>query len=278
MARFFRCYRPRLPEEDAGGKYGVDEVPGPKPSVFSSHGGCVPPLLGRLAVEEESTTTRPWSTIYSNDDDRDEGEMLREQLKMMQNLQSVKSKNRFAAAQEVQATPEEEDRMKMLEEQYFVKICAREGASTALELEAVRRQAYTTARMLLEREKGSGSIGQAARGSSDIPSPFDYAEDLQSRLQTVVNCEAHERQFAEFERKAKAKDLIRLCDIPFPNSNLLNACLLESSEPMNKTSKNWSRRWHPDTWAKYNLDEAEREHIESAVLKVSMMIQEKRKN
>ena len=189
------------------------------------------PLLGRVATAGgESETTRPWSTIFGGDDDEDA--LLNEQQQMLRMM--------AAAKKHAVCDTQEEEEMKRLEEQFFVKICAREQAWTPQTQEKVRNQAVKTARRYWERRNGRPAPGGPVSDAdcSYTPSPFDYFE----APRPLPNVDEHEMKFAEFEAKAKAKQYIKFTDIPWPDAEMFAACLLKSQD-LAKTSKNWSRRW-----------------------------------
>jgi len=171
----------------------------------------------------------------------------------------------------------EAEEMQRLEEQFFVKICAREQAWTPRSQATVRRQAVRTARMYWQQKNGRpapGAWGKTLDEALPAPSPFDYVE----APRPLPNVNEHEQRFAEFEQKAKAKQAIKFSDIPWPDAEMFAACLMQApdEEQMKKISKDWSRRWHPDSWSRYRLEPEDHERIQEAVLRVSMMVNAER--
>jgi len=166
-------------------------------------------------------------------DNEDEDALLREQQQMQQ-MQQMQQEHARGEAEEMQR----------LEEQFFVQICAREQAWTSRSQATVRRQAVRTARMYWQQMNGRpapGAWGKTLDEALPAPSPFDYVE----APRPLPNVNEHERRFAEFEQKAKAKQAIKFSDIPWPNAEMFAACLMQApdEEQMNKISKDWSRRW-----------------------------------
>jgi hypothetical protein len=101
-----------------------------------------------------------------------------------------------------------------------------------------------------EKEAGVGAAGGGRQGRED-----------------------YESKYERFETQAKAGVCIRYDDVPFPNMAMLKDMARKLDVPMQrKVIKTWSRRWHPDTWARYRLEDAERGRIMDRVLEESKEI------
>jgi len=86
----------------------------------------------------------------------------------------------------------------------------------------------------------------------------------------------HERQFAEFEKAARRKDLVTLENVPWPTLEFYKEQLRQVNASgvqgaASKTAKEWSRRWHPDKWTGYNLLPEEEEAILYRVTEVRLV-------
>jgi len=91
--------------------------------------------------------------------------------------------------------------------------------------------------------------------------------DRQRRLEDSAALKVHEEKYAAFEIKAKAKIAVPFDDIPWPFCN--DRLLLPTGGDTRKSIKVWSRRWHPDTWVKYEFPEGDRSKVLERVLEVS---------
>ena len=91
----------------------------------------------------------------------------------------------------------------------------------------------------------------------------------------------YETLYNAFEYLAKSKkEQITYGAVPWPakggSAEFVILCNADASQlaaaEKRKLVLQWSRRWHPDTWAKYKLAPAEREAILSRVQEVSKKI------
>jgi len=270
---FFECWitcnRPRSCHEE-------------KAVTSISSAGCqqsgdpTQPPLRFMATQSESAATQPWSTMFGADEDEDEDKHLAEQRQMQQIQQMLAAAP--GRAQLHAKELEDLEEVKRLEEAFFVKICAREQAWTPRSHERVRKQATRTAHRYWQavNKRLPPGVNETACCDASEPSPLDYVE----APRPAPDVSAYERRFAVFEQRAKAKETIKFSDVPWPDAEMFAACLMKSQneEHLRKTSKQWARRWHPDSWSRYNLDPTDREKLEETVLKVSMMIQAQRQN
>jgi hypothetical protein len=112
---------------------------------------------------------------------------------------------------------------------------------------------------------GAARVGLRAEGRE--PPPLSA---LSSESGTILSLmlATHERQYAAFERLAKAKAVLSLAMIPWASAALFKermrqeAMRVRSSveharaaneEDTVKLRKEWCRRWHPDKWLQYHL-------------------------
>ena len=116
------------------------------------------------------------------------------------------------------------------------------------------------------RARGVAAGGQAARvgwRAEGREPPGLSALSSESGTILSLMLATHERQYAAFEKMAKAKTVISLSMIPWASAALLKERMrLRSSvqhdraakeEETVKLRKEWCRRWHPDKWLQYHL-------------------------
>jgi hypothetical protein len=90
----------------------------------------------------------------------------------------------------------------------------------------------------------------------------------------------YEELYSDFERRAKVKEKIMYGSVPWPAKGGSAEFVIDfhaDSKHLSKAEKRklvlqWSRRWHPDTWAKYNLAADDKESILLRVQEVSKKI------
>jgi hypothetical protein len=108
-------------------------------------------------------------------------------------------------------------------------------------------------------------VGLRAEGREPPP-----LSTLSSESGTILSLmlATHERQWAAFEKMAKAKAVLWLSMIPWSSAALFKEAMRQEAmrvrsrveharaakeEETVKLRKEWCRRWHPDKWLQYHL-------------------------
>ena len=118
------------------------------------------------------------------------------------------------------------------------------------------------------QERGEGGQGWGTGGGREGRKE-DYEVKYESfETQASSQKSAYSRSLLPYSRslltlvlsaQAKAGVCLRYDDVPFPNLAMLKDMVRQLAVPkQRKVIKTWSRRWHPDTWARYILEDAER--------------------